>query len=90
MRSQLLVSGILVILMGVAFYILQIPVAYSWSLVFVAGGALMAGASVFVAEKEGPVGAPEGYRFCRFCSATVPLQAARCPKCNGLQQTGGT
>ncbi|HYC11431.1 MAG TPA: hypothetical protein VEC02_02065 [Nitrososphaerales archaeon] len=90
MRSQLLVSGILVMLMGLAFYILQIPIAYSWSVVFIAGGAIMAGGSLFVGEKEGPIEAPDGYRFCRFCSATVPLQAARCPKCNGLQQAGGT
>jgi hypothetical protein len=90
MRSQLLVSGILVALFGVALYILQIPLAFAWSLVFISGGALMAGASLFVAESEGPVTPPDGYRFCRFCSAAVPLQVLRCPRCNGLQQTGGT
>jgi len=90
MRSQLLVSGILVMLLGVALYVLQMPLAFAWSLVFIAGGGLMAGASLFVAESEGPVTPPEGYRFCRFCSAAVPRQALRCPKCNGLQQTGGT
>ena len=86
MRSQLLVSGTLVALLGVSFLILQIPLAYSWSLVFVAGGALMAGASFFAAESTGPVTPPDGFRFCRFCSATVPLEAPRCPRCNGLQQ----
>ncbi len=85
MRSQLLVSGILVMLMGAAFYLLQIPLVYYWSVVFVGGGALMALASPFVSESQGPVQAPEGYRFCRFCSAPVPLRADRCPLCNGIQ-----
>jgi len=90
MRSQLMVSGALVMLLGAAFYIIQIPLAFAWSLVFVVGGAVMAGASLFAAESTGPVTPPEGYRFCRFCSATVPLQEARCPKCNGLQLTERT
>ena len=89
MRSQLLVSGALVILLGVAFYVLQIPLVYSWSLVFIAGGALMSLSSFFVGERAGPIAPPEGFRFCRFCSAAVPLQAPRCPQCNGIQQTGG-
>lgn len=85
MRPQLFTSGLLVILLGVGFYILRIPIAYSWSIVFVAGGALMAIASFFVSEGTGPIQAPKGYRFCRYCSAAVPLQAERCPQCNGLQ-----
>ena len=86
MRSQLLVSGVLIMLMGAAFYFLQIPLVYYWSVVFIAGGAIMAAASPFVSDSQGPVQAPEGYRFCRFCSAAVPVQAERCPQCNGLQR----
>jgi len=88
MRSQLVLSGALVMLLGAAFYILEIPLAFTWSTVFVGGGALMALAGFVVPESSGPVTPPEGYRFCKFCSAAVPLQALRCPHCNGLQQPG--
>jgi hypothetical protein len=87
MRSQLLVSGLLVMLLGAVFYVLQIPLAFSWSLVFVLGGGIMAIASFVVQEGAGPVQPPEGYHFCRFCSALVQSGAGRCPQCNGLQAT---
>ena len=89
MRPQLLVSGILVMLLGAMFYLLQIPLVYYWSLPFLAGGALMAAASLFVSESPGPLRPPEGYVFCRFCSGLVPVKAERCPTCNGLQGGGG-
>lgn len=85
MRSQLLVAGILVALMGAAFYLLQVPLVYFWSLPFVIGGGLMAAASPFLPERAGPLEPPEGYRFCAFCSTPVPLTSDRCPHCNGLQ-----
>jgi hypothetical protein len=89
MRPQLLVSGVLVALLGVGFFLLEIPIVFSWSLVFIAGGAAMAGTSFFVPAGSGPVPPPDGYRFCRFCSSPVPLGAERCLVCNGLQQGGG-
>jgi hypothetical protein len=85
MRSQLLVAGILIALMGGAFYILEVPLVFFWSLPFLAGGGLMAIASLFLPERTGEIEPPEGYRFCRFCSNPVPLTAERCPRCNGLQ-----
>ncbi|HME19586.1 MAG TPA: hypothetical protein VKF15_07625 [Nitrososphaerales archaeon] len=90
MRSQLLVSGLLVALLGAAFYTTQIPLAYSWSIVFIGGGASMSALSFLAKESTGPVTPPEGYRFCRFCSSAVPLQASRCSHCNGIQQIGGS
>jgi hypothetical protein len=89
MRPQLVFSGLLVMLMGGAFYVLQIPLAFAWSIVFVAGGALMSVGGMVASESHGPVQPPEGYRFCRYCSAQVPLGAARCPQCNGLQASEG-
>jgi hypothetical protein len=85
MRSQLLVAGVLVMLLGVVFYILQIPLVYFWSVPFVAGGGLMAAASPFLKESQGPVEPPEGYRFCIFCGTPVKLEDVRCAHCNGVQ-----
>jgi len=85
MRSQLLVAGTIVALTGVAFYALEVPLVYFWSLPFVIGGALMAIASAFLPERAGRIDPPEGYMFCVFCSTPVPLASDRCPQCNGLQ-----
>jgi hypothetical protein len=85
MRSQLLVAGILVALMGAAFYLLQIPLVFFWSVPFVIGGGLMAVASAFLPESEGPVKPPEGYRFCPYCSTPVLLGEKRCQYCGGIQ-----
>ena len=90
MRPQLMISGLLVILLGASFYFLQIPLVYYWSVAFVVGGAIMAAAGLLVSESAGPVQPPEGYRFCRYCSAVVSQKAERCPECNGLQQPGGS
>jgi hypothetical protein len=85
MRSQLFIGGILVAAMGVGFFALQLPILYFWGLPFAIGGAIMAIASFFLPESQGPVMPPEGYRFCVFCSTPVPLGAERCPHCNGVQ-----
>lgn len=85
MRSQLLVAGVMIMLLGVAFYVLQIPLVYFWSVPFVVGGGLMAVASPFLKESLGPVQAPEGYRFCVFCGTPVKLQDERCAHCSGVQ-----
>ena len=90
MRSQLLVSGAFIAFMGFSFYVLEIPLLFTWSSVLLAGGAVMFFAGFVVPERAGPISPPEGYRFCRFCSAAVPQQEARCPQCNGLQQSGGS
>jgi hypothetical protein len=84
-----MVAGVMILLMGVAFYVLQIPLVYFWSVPFVAGGALMSAASLFLPESRGTVQAPEGYRFCIFCGNPVKLEADRCPQCNGQQPRVG-
>jgi hypothetical protein len=89
MRPQLFAGGILVVGMGVVFFVLQLPFVYFWSLPFVIGGALMAIGSLFASPSPGPVTPPEGYRFCVFCSNPVPLASERCPRCNGMQPREG-
>jgi hypothetical protein len=88
MRPQLFVGGLLVVLMGVGFYVLQIPFVYFWSLPFGVGGAIMVIASFFLSEGSGKLAPPEGFRFCVFCSTPVPVASERCPQCNGLQPKG--
>lgn len=88
MRPQLLVGGILVELMGAGFYALQLPLVYFWSVPFGIGGVIMIVASFFMAETQGPPTPPEGYRFCVYCSAPVPVNSERCPHCNGVQPKG--
>lgn len=88
MRSPLLVAGVIVILMGALFYVIQIPLVYFWSLPFVVAGAIMAGVSPFLSESEGPVKPPQGQKFCVFCSTAIPVDARRCPNCNGAQPRG--
>jgi len=85
MRPQLLVAGVLVALTGGVFYVLEIPLVYSWSLPFLVGGALMAALSPFLSESQGSLEPPEGFRFCAFCSTPVPVSQERCTYCNGLQ-----
>ena len=85
MRPQLFGGGLLVALMGAAFYVLAVPLAYFWSLPFVAGGLVMMAASFLLPEGPAPLAPPEGYRFCVFCSTPVPLESERCPHCNGYQ-----
>ncbi len=86
MRPQLLGGGLLVAAMGAGFYLLELPLAYFWSLPFVIGGAIMAIASFFMPESPGPVQPPEGFSFCPFCTTPVAIGAERCPHCNGLQR----
>ena len=85
MRSQLLVGGLFVGLLGVGFYALQLPFVYFWSIPFGVGGVIMILVSFFLPESTGPLKPPEGFRFCVFCSTPVPLTSDRCPHCNGLQ-----
>jgi hypothetical protein len=89
MRPQLFAGGLMVTLMGGGFYFLEIPFVYFWSIPFAIGGGIMVLASFFMSESPGPVAPPEGYRFCVFCATPVPLDAQRCPQCNGVQPTGG-
>ena len=85
MRSQLLVAGLLIALMGGVFYALAVPLVFFWSLPFAVGGGLMAIASLFLPERTERIEPPEGFRFCRFCSNPVAIGMERCPHCNGLQ-----
>jgi len=85
MRPQLLAGGLIVAVTGVGFFALQIPFVYFWSVPFAIGGSIMVIASFMLPESSGPVTAPEGFRFCVFCSAPVPLSSERCPQCNGVQ-----
>ena len=85
MRPQLFAGGVLVLIMGVVFFVLVVPLAYFWSLPFVGGGLVMILVSFFLPEGEAPLAPPDGYRFCIFCSTPVPVDAERCPHCNGYQ-----
>ncbi|HUI86380.1 MAG TPA: hypothetical protein VLY21_04410 [Nitrososphaerales archaeon] len=85
MRSQLLVAGVLIVVLGAVFYLLEVPLVFFWSVPFVIGGGIMAVASLFMAESQGPVTPPQGYRFCVFCGDPVKIGEDRCPRCNGLQ-----
>ena len=49
------------------------------------GGGIMAVASFFLSERTDVIAPPPGFRFCPFCSTPVPVEADRCPHCNGLQ-----
>jgi hypothetical protein len=89
MRPQLLVGGLFVALLGAVFYILPLPLTYAWSVPLVVGGGLMCLASFLLSESPGPVKPPEGFRFCVYCSAQVPIASERCPHCNGLQPKEG-
>lgn len=88
MRPQLFGAGALVVITGVVFYVLAVPIVFSWSLLFIVGGVVMMGVSLVVSEGTGPVEPPEGYRFCPFCSNLVRLDAKRCDHCNGIQPMG--
>ena len=87
MRPQLLAGGLLVAATGAGFYALALPFVYFWSIPFLIGGGVMALVSLFLAETTGRIEAPEGFRFCPFCSTQVPLGADRCPHCNGVQRS---
>ena len=76
------------VVLGALLFVVQLPFLYFWSLPLVVGGMVMVGASFFLSESGGPVTPPPGYRFCVFCSNPVPLEAERCPRCNGLQPRG--
>ncbi|MDG6909758.1 MAG: hypothetical protein JRN08_05265 [Nitrososphaerota archaeon] len=89
MRPQLFFGGLLVALMGAGFYLLSLPFVYFWSIPFGIAGLIMMAASLFLPETEGPLRPPEGFRFCPYCSTAVPLGAARCPHCNGVQPREG-
>lgn len=85
MRSSLILTGLIIVVLGLALYLLEIPFAYLWSFPFVVGGVVFIVAGSFLKESEGQVEPPEGYRFCPFCSTPVLLTASRCDHCNGLQ-----
>jgi hypothetical protein len=85
MRPQLLFGGVLVALMGVGLFVIALPFAFYWSLPFGVAGVIMIAAGFILAETEGPVQPPEGFRFCPYCSTLVPLGSERCPHCDGVQ-----
>jgi len=85
MRSQLLVAGAFAVVLGVLFYVLELPVVFAWSFPLIVGGALLMLLSPFLKESEGPLTPPEGYHFCVFCSTLVALGAERCGHCGGRQ-----
>ncbi len=85
MRSQLLFAGAFAVVVGVLFYVLELPVVFAWSIPLIVGGGLMVLLSPFLKESEGPLTPPEGYRFCVFCSTPVALGTERCGHCGGRQ-----
>jgi hypothetical protein len=58
-----------------------------WGILTVAAGIVLAAVGVVAKERTGPIEPPPGYRFCVFCTATMPIDALRCPVCNGVQPT---
>jgi len=88
LRPQLIGAGVLVMILAAALYLLEIPLVYFWSVPFAIGGGVMAVLGLVVPESAGPVEPPEGYRFCRYCSTPVRLDAKRCDHCNGIQPGG--
>ncbi|MDG6990805.1 MAG: hypothetical protein JRM99_05215 [Nitrososphaerota archaeon] len=85
MRPQLVAGGLMVGVIGAAFFVLEVPLAYFWSIPFMVGGLIMIVAGFFLPEGPAPLAPPEGYRFCVFCSTPVAEDAERCPHCNGHQ-----
>jgi len=85
MRTQLFAGGLLVAATGAGFYLLAFPLVFFWSIPFGVVGVIMAVASVFLPEGQGPIKPPDGYRFCVYCSSEVPIASERCPHCNGVQ-----
>src|SRR5439155_8672885 len=55
MRSQLLFAGSFAVVLGVLFYLLELPIVYWWSFPFIVGGGLMMLSSPFLKESEGPL-----------------------------------
>ena len=60
-------------------------VAPVFSIPFIVGGAAMVVVSPFLGPGQLPVLAPDGFRYCVFCSNLVRADAARCDRCNGVQ-----
>jgi hypothetical protein len=87
MRPQLLVGGLFTALLGALLYFIGLFAAMG--VVFIAGGAVMGAAGLVASEGGLHVSPPEGHSFCVFCSTPVPLEAERCPRCNGLQPKEG-
>jgi hypothetical protein len=85
MRSQMLVGGVVIMGLGGAFFLLELPLVYFWSFPFLIGGGIMVVASPFLSESEGPVEPPPGFRFCVFCGTAVPLSQRVCDHCGGTQ-----
>lgn len=87
MRSSLILTGLIIVALGLALYLLEIPFAYLWSFPFMAGGVVFVLVGSLLKESTTNVEPPEGYRFCRFCNTPVLLTVERCDHCNGLQNS---
>lgn len=85
MRPQLFITGIMLIIVAILFYSLEIPFVFFWSIPFGISGLIMVIAAPFLKEAETRIKPPEGYRFCVYCSNTIPLESERCFYCNGKQ-----
>ncbi len=68
---------------GETVTLLSVPLVFS--IPFVVAGIGMIAASPFLSPSDLPVRPPEGYKFCTYCSTTIPADAGRCPKCDGVQ-----
>ena len=68
---------------GMTVTLPSVPLAFS--VPFVAAGLGMMAASPFLKPSDLPVRPPDGHKFCPYCSSTIPADAVRCPKCDGVQ-----
>ncbi len=82
MRSSMVVSGGIIALTGVAFFVTLDGEAW---LALIAGGFVVLVIGFLLEEVTDRVEPPEGHRFCPFCSTPVLIGAERCSHCNGLQ-----
>ncbi|MBI3859978.1 MAG: hypothetical protein HY296_07075 [Thaumarchaeota archaeon] len=59
-----------------------------FSVPFIIGGAVMIAVSPLLKPSELPIPPSEGYKYCVFCSKTIPTGSQRCDRCNGIQPKG--
>jgi hypothetical protein len=90
MTGGVLTFGLGLLLYGFEFVFVPLgagglPPINSFATPFVIAGIVMILVGAVVKEGGGPIVAPEGFRYCVFCSAIIPQEMNRCSNCGGLQ-----
>ncbi len=85
MRPSLILTGIITGGLGLSFYVLEIPVLFTWSFPFMIGGLVFVAVGAFAKETLGHIEPPDGYVFCVFCNAAILVGTRKCERCNGVQ-----